>query len=112
MWPAPSRFAEVLGSLQPVEPRVCAVVGHEVRVRPGFLDTAVGQVENAVGHPHRREAMADEQGRAVAGQLLKALVHLVLGLHVERRGRLVQHQERAIAHEGARQRQFLPLAAG
>ena len=56
--------------------------------------------------------LADEQGGAAAGQLLKALVHLVLSLHVERRGRLVQHQERAIAHEGPRQGQLLPLAAG
>ncbi len=40
------------------------------------------------------------------------MIDLVLGLHVERRRRLVQHQERAIAHERPRQRQLLPLTAG
>ena len=40
-----------------------------------------------------------------------ALEQRVLGLGVQRRGRLVQHQQqRAIAHEAARQRELLPLA--
>ena len=40
-----------------------------------------------------------------------ALEERVLGFGIERRGRLVEHQQqRAIAHESARQRQLLPLA--
>ena len=37
---------------------------------------------------------------------------LVLRLGVERGGRLIQQEDACVAHEGARQRDFLPLATG
>ena len=47
-----------------------------------------------------------------ARQLAEALEDRVLGLGVERRGRLVEHQDVGLlAHERARQRDLLPLPA-
>ena len=71
-----------------------------------------------VGHPHGAEAVRHQDrdapvrwhrpSRARGGV---ALEQRVLGLGVERRGRLVEHQQqRVVAHEAARQRELLPLA--
>ena len=47
-----------------------------------------------------------------AASVAEALEHGVLRLGVERRGRLVEHQDvRLLAHERARQRDLLPLPA-
>ena len=49
----------------------------------------------------------------VARRVRVALEQRVLGLGVERRRRLVEHEEqRALAHEAARERELLPLAEG
>ena len=49
--------------------------------------------------------------RPLPGGVGVALEQRVLGLGVERRGRLVEHeQQRVVAHEAAGQRQLLPLA--
>ena len=79
--------------------------------------------DDEIGHPHGAEAMRHEdrdaavrRRRAAAGLPLArgrrvALEQRVLGLGVERRRRLVEHQEqRTIAHEAAGQRELLPLA--
>src|SRR5882757_8750247 len=65
-----------------------------------------------VSHPDRREAVRDEYGDPVPGQLPEMLEHLSLSLGVHGRGRLVQYQHIGTsAHEGARQRNLLPLPA-
>ena len=47
-----------------------------------------------------------------AHQRLERRLHLTLGLRIERRGRLVEHQHRRILEQRARDRQPLALAAG
>ena len=44
--------------------------------------------------------------------LVQRLLHARLGLVVERRGRLVEQQDRRVAHDGAGDREALALAAG
>ena len=52
-------------------------------------------------------ARSPSRRRADAGEPLE---QRVLGLGVERRGRLVEHeQQRLVAHEAARERELLPL---
>ena len=64
-------------------------------------------------HAHGREAVRDDDRRAALGELAEALEDGVLGLGVERGGRLVEHEDVGLlAHEGARQRDLLPLPAG
>ena len=78
--------------------------------------------DDQIGHAHGGEAVRHEDGdppvvrigpvrapsRAARGV---ALEQRVLGLGVERRRRLVEHQQqRSIAHEAAGQRELLPLA--
>ena len=45
-----------------------------------------------------------------SGELADVLEHVPLGLGVERAGGLVEHQDLRVAHEGAGERDLLPLA--
>src|SRR5581483_228971 len=55
--------------------------------------------------------MADENGGFTLGQDAETCEDIVFGLGVEGAGGLVQDQDARIAHKGACQRDFLPLAA-
>src|SRR5437588_2385841 len=74
-----------------------------------LLDASIGQVEDAVGPAHRGEAVTDQERYARAREMVEVRVHVVLCLYIQRRGRLVQRQHLAVAHEGAGQGQLLPF---
>ena len=85
--------------------------------RADLDDARAVEHDDQVGHPHGREAVRDQHRDAAVGRRRSrarggvALEQRVLGLGVERGGRLVEHeQQRRVAHEAARQRQLLPLA--
>src|SRR6266566_5359623 len=56
--------------------------------------------------------VADQQGQTTARQVVETRVDAIFGLYVERGGRLIEHQDLAVAQVGAGQRQLLPFAAG
>ena len=58
------------------------------------------------------QAVRDHQGGAVAHQALQRLLDQLLRFGVERAGRLVQHQDRRVLEDRARDRDALALAAG
>ena len=69
--------------------------------------------DDLIGHAHRGEAVRDQDGDAFAGELAEVLENLRLRLRIHGRGRFIEHQDvGAAAHEGARQRDLLPLPAG
>ena len=59
----------------------------------------------------RREAMRDRDRRPPRGEAVERLLHLPLGPGVERARRLVEHQDRRVAQDRARDRDALLLAA-
>jgi hypothetical protein len=76
---------------------------------------AIAHDDNLVGErPHHLEVVADEQiGEVVPGlQVAQQVDDLRLHAHVERRGRLVEHDEARLEHHGARNGDALALAAG
>ena len=78
-------------------------------------DVAVLHHQHAVRHrAHHRQVVADEEvAHAVAPlQLGQQRQHLLLHRHVERRGRLVEHQHLGPQHHRARDGDALALAAG
>ena len=78
-----------------------------------FDDAAVLDDDDLVGHAHGGEAVRDQDGDAVGGQFAEVLEDRRFRLGVHRGGGLVQHQDvGARAHEGAGQRDLLPLSAG
>ena len=81
-------------------------------VRALLDQPAMVEHDDVVGIDHRREAMRDDDGRAALHHLGEGLLHPRLGLIVERRRGFVEHQDRRIAHDGARDGQPLALAAG
>src|SRR5712691_3281361 len=63
---------------------------HELLVSPLVHQLAPLQYQNAVGHPHRGEAVRDEHGHAVLCKRGEPQEHLVLRPRVERRRGLVE----------------------
>lgn len=75
-------------------------------------DGAVFEDEDAVGHADGGEAVGDEDGHAVAGEFGETEEDVVFGAGVEGGGGLVEDDELGVAHVGAGEGDFLPLAGG
>ena len=101
-----------VGELQRGQPGVEAALADELIVPALGDDAALLHDDDAVGAQHRGEAMGDHQGGAAGGKVLERLLHRALGFRVERRGRLVEQQDRRVAQDGAGDREPLALAAG
>ena len=75
-------------------------------------DLALIEHDDLVGGDDGREPVRDDERGAVARHPLQRVLDFVLGVAVERRGRLVQHQDRRRLQHRARDRDALLLAAG
>src|SRR6478672_12389825 len=78
--------------LEAEELLVAPAQSDEIVVGPPLDDRAVLQHDDAVGAPHGREAVRDQDRGRAAGDLDEAVEQLCLGAHVEVRGRLVEHE--------------------
>ena len=77
---------------------------HQLVVRAELDDPAVLEHADAIGMAHGREAMRDEDGRAVARRGEQAIEDLRLAAHVELRGRLVEQDDAGAQPDRARAR--------
>ena len=68
--------------------------------------------DDLVGGDNGREPMRDHERGAVLRHALERVLNVLLGVAVERRGRLVEQQDRRRLQDGARDRDALLLAAG
>ena len=75
-------------------------------------DPAPVQDEDLVGLLDGPEAVGDDERGAPLDQLGQGLLDQVLGLHVHRRGRVVQDEDARVEQQGARDGDALLLAAG
>ena len=85
--------------------------GDQLGVRAGLDDLAGLEDDDAVGALHGRQAVGDDERRAVAHRRLERRLHHALALGVERAGRLVEQQQRRVLQHRARDRDALALAA-
>ena len=67
--------------------------------------------QDAVAGQHRGEPVRDHERGAVAHQFFQRGLHQRLALGIERRGRLIEQQQRRVAQDGAGDRDALALAA-
>src|ERR1035441_400894 len=75
-------------------------------------DAALFQHQDLIGHAHGGKSMRYDDRDAIARQFPKMLEYLRFRARIDRGGGLIEHQDiRFVAHEGARQRYFLPLSA-
>ena len=68
--------------------------------------------DDAVGDLNRRQAMRNQERRAVLGEFLDGFADQHLILDIDGAGRLVEDQDGGIAKHGASQRDSLALTAG
>src|SRR6185503_3303755 len=93
------------------QPRIGAAAPHQLGMRAGLDDAAVVQDDQPVHARDRREAMRDRDHGAALHQRIELLLDRGLDLAVERRGRLVEDEDRRILEDDARQGDALALAA-
>src|SRR6266581_4769798 len=99
------------GELHPIELCVDALLRQQLGVPADLDDAAALEHHDAVGALDCREPVRDHDGGAAAHQGFERRLHLALGLRIERRGGLVEDQQRRVLQQGARDRQALALAA-
>ena len=85
-----------------MELAVEAAERHQLVVSPVLHELAVVQHEDHVSIPDRRETVGDHDRRPADHQFVQGIQDHALGLGVDRRGRLVEDQDRRILDEGAR----------
>jgi hypothetical protein len=80
-------------------------------VRIAILDYApVLQHDNAIEAAQSRQAMGNRHHRPSAHQALERVADHLLGFDIERRGGLIQQQDRRVLQKGAPDGNALPLA--
>src|SRR5437016_791911 len=93
------------------EGRVTPIEGQEIVMGATLNDAAILHNKDAICQAHRTEAVTDKDGSLARGQFAEMLEDLVLGLGIERGGRLVEDQDTRIPHKSPRQSNLLPLTA-
>ena len=76
-----------------------------------FDDPPVLHDKDAVGLQHGGEAMRDDQRGAALHEMVKCFLHQLFAGRIERRGRLVEKQDRRVAQDGTGDRDALALTA-
>eukprot|EP00962_Isochrysis_galbana_P004778 scaffold1309_cov117-Isochrysis_galbana.AAC.24 len=95
----------------PQQLRIGAVCRQELVVRSQLDDAAVGHDDDAVGGAGLAHLVRGEDDRPAPTRPPDGRLHPPLRLWVERRGGLVQQQQRRVADQRARQSDALPLTA-
>src|SRR2546421_12953784 len=85
-------FARISGGLHAEEPRIATAQTHQLFVRALLDQASVLEEDDPVGAPDSRETVRDVHRGPAVGQRAQPLEEVVLGLSVERRGRLVEQQ--------------------
>src|SRR5687768_2146465 len=94
------RIVDVTRGLQSEQRRVPTAAFDELVVRAFFEHAPAFEHEDAIGHFYGGESMRDDDAGAATGEGTEAFEDGVLGLGVERGGRLVEHEDVGLlAHE-------------
>src|SRR5678816_3205423 len=88
------------GKLQPVKLSVEAVPLNQLQVRAYLRDASGFHHDDAISILDRRQTMRDDERRAVAHQTLERFLDDALRFGIERRCRLIQHENRCILQQG------------
>ena len=100
----------VLGSSEHLD--VARLGGHELDVRAVGDDPAAFDEHDAVGEADRRQPVRDHERGAAGQQRPERVVDVLLDLHVDRAGRVVEDEDRRVGQQGAGDRDPLALASG
>jgi hypothetical protein len=73
-------------------------------------EAALLQHDDAIGVHHGGEAMGDDERGASAQQGVDRHLHRLLGFGIERRSRLVEHEDWRVLQQRAGDRDALPFA--
>ena len=107
-----ARLGCVIPELQTVQIGVVTTGREQFGMTAGFDDLSFGHDDDPVSTFDRREAMGNDKGRAVLHQVRKRCLDPSLGLRIERRGCLIENQDRRILEQRPRNGDALALATG
>ena len=89
---------------------VARLGAHQLRVGPVGDDVTALEQHDALGEVDGRDAMGDHERGAALHQHLERRVDLLLDLHVDRAGGVVEHEDGGVVEQRARDGDALPLA--
>ena len=90
---------------------VQAFLCHQTLMRAALGDASVIEIQDLIGTLHRRNAVGnDDLGNIFF--LGEMTLDFVFGLHIERRGGIIQYEDRSLFCQGACDGKTLLLAAG
>jgi hypothetical protein len=92
-----------------MQPRIITAERQQFGMTPLFDDPPILQHQDAIRALDGRKPMRDDQRGAPRHQRLERGLDMTLSLGVERRGRLIQNQNRRVLEHGARNGQTLTL---
>ena len=98
--------------LQAIERRIAPALAQQFVMPAGLDHRAVLDKQDAVRMDDGCEPVRDGDRGAAGAQNGERLLHMPLGFRIERRGRLVEQNDRCVAHQRARDRDALALPAG
>jgi hypothetical protein len=83
----------VVDELQARDVEIGSRLAHELLVRAALHDPAALHHDDEVGAAQRAEPVRDDERRAARNRAVERFENLVLGLAVDRRGRIVEQQD-------------------
>ena len=89
-----------------------AAAGEQLDMRAALDDHAVIEHQNLVSANDRRKPVSDDQRGTIARDPVELVLDIPLGVAVERRSRLVEHQDRRTFEDGAGDGDALLFTAG
>ena len=95
-----------------VQRGVLAIERDKLVMRSAFDDAAFVQHADKVGVADGRDAMRNDQGRAVEPDVTQVFQDRFLGVRINGRKRIIEYQNTRIAHNGTGYRRSLLLPAG
>jgi len=97
--------------LQPVERGIAATGAQQFFVTAGLHDTPSLNHQDGVGMHDGGQPVRDHQRRAATAKFGDRVLHVAFRLRVERGGRLIEQDDRRIAHQSTRDGDALTLTA-
>ena len=105
-------FSVLTAELRHIEAVVGAAGREQLVVTAVLDDRTVFHHEDGVGVANRREPVRDDEGSPIGSQGRHRLLHKHLGTGVDRRGRLVEDEQRRVGQEGSGDGDELSLTGG
>src|SRR3954463_16288119 len=98
--------------LQAEERGIAAATAQQIVMQAALDDLAALDNQNGVGVHDGMQAVGDHDGSAVLAEMVDCFLHVFFGFRIQRRGGLIEQDDRRVLDQRTRYGDALALAAG